>query len=265
MSKLAAHYYGEVEVLESADDIQLIDLVRSLSRDDPYREAAYEHLINRYSALVASCARRYAHTPEQVEELTQAGYLGLLTAITRFDPQVGMSLCAYAWPCISGEIKRHFRDKRWQVHIRRTLQELRIRVVNSEGDLVQQLGRLPTDRELADYLGLTETDVRDARRADQAFHLLSLNASVSAEPDAETLGDLISDDENNIESSLDSETIWSLIERLPEREQRVVSMRFYGNMTQSQIGEKLGVSQMHVSRLLHKALSFMRDQLLGDS
>jgi RNA polymerase sigma-B factor len=250
--------------LAERDDSELLGLIRECDEDDPLRAAAREVIVTRYQSLVRGCAQRYRDSPEPVEDLMQAGYVGLLKAIKNFDPALGQNLAAYAQPCVSGEIKRHFRDKRWQIHVKRSAQELLLQVRRARGDLAQELGRSPTDQELADHLGVSLDDLLDARRADMAFHSHSLDAPRYGEEDPATLADLIGEEDPQVEHTLDMESVLSHWNQLPEREQRILTMRFYGNMTQAQIGEQLGISQMHVSRLLSRALRYLRDCLLGE-
>jgi RNA polymerase sigma-B factor len=208
--------------------------------------------------------QRYRESPEPVEDLMQAGYVGLLKAINNFDPTLGQNLAAYAQPCVSGEIKRHFRDKRWQIHVKRSAQELLLQLRKARVELAQELGRSPRDEELAVHLGVSLDDLLDAQRADLAFHSHSLDAPVYGQEDPATLADLIGQEDPQVEHTLDIESVFAHWNDLPEREQRILSMRFYGNMTQAQIGERLGISQMHVSRLLARALQYLRECLLGD-
>jgi len=246
------------------DDGELIELVHTLPRKSSRRAAACEALVLRYRSLVRSCARRYRDSPEPEEELMQVGYVGLLKAINNFNPDYGGNLAAYAQPCISGEIKRHFRDKRWQVHVKRPLQELLLEVRKARGTLTQDLGHAPSDSELASHLKVSTGDIRDADRADLVFHPHSLDAPVSVEGDATaTLGDLLGAEDPRVEHTVNMEAVSTHWRDLPEREQRILAMRFYGNMTQAEIGERLGVSQMHVSRLLARALNYLRECLLG--
>lgn len=244
------------------DDGELLALLREQPEGDETRAAACEILVSRYESLVRSCVYRYRDTPEMVEDLMQVGYVGLLKAINNFDPAIGGSLAAYAQPCISGEIKRHFRDKRWQVHVKRSAQELLLQVRKARGELAQQLGRSPSDEELAAHLGVTAEDLMDARRADMVFHSHSLDAPVYGEEDPTSLADLLGQDDPRVEHTLDMESVLRHWNDLPEREQHILTMRFYGNMTQAQIGERLGISQMHVSRLLARALGYLRSCLL---
>jgi RNA polymerase sigma-B factor len=244
-------------------DGELVKLVQSLPRDSEERNAACEKLIGRYESLVRACAQRYRHSPESAEELMQVGYVGLLKAINNFDPSFGSNLASYAQPCIAGEIKRHFRDKRWHVHVKRSTQELRLELCRVRAELTQQLSRAPKDDELAEHLGITHDELRDAQRADLAFQASSLDAPRSAGPDPGNLADILGEDDPQLEHTLDMESVWAHWGDLPVREQRLLMMRFYGNMTQAEIGERLGISQMHVSRLLAGALSYLRERMLG--
>src|SRR6185369_7222609 len=153
---------------EAATDAELVSLVHSLPAGSTQRELAFETLIGRYRAMVRSCVRRYQTPPELADELMQAGYLGLLKAITNFDPDVGVSLPAYAQPCISGEIKRYFRDHRSQVRIQRPVQELRQEIRAATDSLTQKLGRVPRAAELAIHLNVSETQITEAQGASRA-------------------------------------------------------------------------------------------------
>ena len=255
--------YPDRASVGGCDDSELTALVQSLPRDNSLREAACAELVRRYDFLVHHTAMRYSNSPEPVEELLQAGYIGLLKAINNFDAARGPGLAAYAYPCVTGEVKRHFRDKRWQVHVRRSAQELRTDMAKTRADLTQQLSRIPTDAEVGEHLGLDTGQLEEAHRAQAAFQAISLDAPMSADPDASTLGDLLASDDTQLETSLGMDAVWAHLPDLPPREQRILAMRFYGNMTQEQIGHELGLSQMHISRLLTHALTYLRSQILG--
>jgi RNA polymerase sigma-B factor len=250
------------EDLDQLGDAELLRTVQSLPRDNALREAACETLVNRYRPLVRSCVLHYKNSTEPYEELMQVGYVGLLKAINNFDPAIGTSLAGYAQPCVSGEIKRHFRDKRWQVHVKRSLQELRLELRNAAAELTSELGRIPTEAELASYLKVSEDDVRDARRADLAFQAASLDSPLITQDGGASLGDLLGDEDPGLEHVLDMQAVWEHWGGLPEREQQLLLMRFYGNMTQAEIGARLGISQMHVSRLLAESLAYLRGHLV---
>jgi RNA polymerase sigma-B factor len=248
--------------LKQRDDTELLGMIRSLPREHPAREAACEVLVNRYRPLVRSCVRRFQNSPEPYEDLLQVGYVGLLKAINNYDPAAGTGLAGYALPCVSGEIKRYFRDKRWQVHVKRSLQELRLSAKNVTAELTQTLGHAPSDAEIADRLNVTEDELREVRRAELAFQSSSLDAPLADDEGRARLADLIGAEDPQLEHVLDMEAVWKSMSGLPAREQQLVLLRFYGNMTQAEIGKHLGISQMHVSRLLADALEYLRGRLM---
>jgi RNA polymerase sigma-B factor len=248
--------------LDELTDAELLTIIQSLPHGDSQRDTACEVLVMRYRPLVRSCVLRYKNSTEPHEELMQVGYVGLLKAINNFDPSLGTSLAGYAQPCVSGEIKRHFRDKRWQVHVKRSLQELRLELRNVASELTNSLGRMPTDAELAQHLNISDEDVRAARQADLAFQAASLDSPVTAQDGSASLGDLLGDDDPQLEHLIDMQAVWAHWTELPDREQQLLLMRFFGNMTQAEIGAQLGISQMHVSRLLAEALSYLREHLV---
>ena len=249
--------------LNSLSDDELLVRFRALPRDSHERAVACEILVQRYERLVRSCVRQYRGSPEPVEDLMQVGYVGLLKAINNFDPTFGSGLSAYAAPCISGEIKRHFRDKRWQVHVRRSAQELLLELRKATEELTHTLGRQPDEHELAERLGCSAEDLLEARQADMVFTSYSLDAPLSDRDDPAQLSDVLGSDDADVEHTIDMEAVSTHWDELPEREQRILVMRFYGNLTQTEIGERLGISQMHVSRLLARALSHLKDRLLA--
>jgi len=247
--------------LKELTDAELLTTIQSMPNGDSLRDAACEVLVTRYRPLVRSCVLRYKNSTEPQEELMQVGYVGLLKAINNFDPSVGASLAGYAQPCVSGEIKRYFRDKRWQVHVKRSLQELRLELRTTAAELTNELGRIPSDAELAQHLSITAADVRAARQADMAFQAASLDSPVTTQDGSARLGDLLGDEDPQLEHVIDMQAVWAHWHELPDREQQLLLMRFYGNMTQAEIGAQLGISQMHVSRLLAEALSYLRGHL----
>ncbi len=248
--------------LAEYDDCDLLRIIKSAPRASERRAAACELLVSRHRNLVRSCVQRYKRSPEPAEDMMQVGYVGLLKAINNFDPDLGGSLAAYAQPCIIGEIKRHFRDKRWQVHVTRSVQERVLEVRDATNELTNQLGHAPAEAELAGHLGISDGDLREARMADLVFRPCSLDAPLADRPDAAMLADVLGEDDPGMEHTLDMQAVATHWQELPEREQQILLLRFYGDLTQAEIGQKLGISQMHVSRLLTRSLDFLRQRLL---
>ena len=253
---------GSRAELKELSDNALLATLRGLPKDSELRAVTCEILVDRYEKLVRSCVRQYRGSPEPTEDLMQVGYVGLLKAINNYDPEVGDSLSAYAQPCVSGEIKRHFRDKRWQIHVRRSAQELLLELRKATEELTQQLGRVPEEAELAERLGVSPDDMQEARQADLVFSTYSLDAPMSDRDDPAMLADMLGEDDPEVAHTIDMEAVNKHWEELPEREQRILVMRFYGNLTQTEIGDRLGISQMHVSRLLARALGHLKSRLL---
>jgi RNA polymerase sigma-B factor len=259
---MTASTIGPPAQAEDQSDQALVRLVQSLPRDSAERDVACEQLVARYQPLVRHCAQRYRQSPESQEELMQVGYVGLLKAINNFNPALGRNLGAYAQPCISGEIKRHFRDKRWHVHVKRSVQELRQEMRQARSELTQRLARSPRADELATHLGVSDADLRDAQQADMVFQAASLDAPLPGGEEAAALADLVGGEDPQLEHALEIESVRTHWDELPARQQKLLVMRFYGNMSQAEIGERLGISQMHVSRLLAAALDYLRGRIV---
>jgi RNA polymerase sigma-B factor len=251
------------ELAELAD-AALLARLRPLRLGSEERAVLCGVLVERYAGLVRACVRAYRDSPVPAEDLMQVGYVGLLKAINNFDPAVGDSLAAYARPCISGEIKRYFRDKRWQVHVGRGVQELRLEMRAADEELTHRLGRAPADAELARRLGVSEEDIGQARRADLVFSAYSLDAPLGDREDPGQLADLLGEPDRAVEHAIDMEAVNAHLDELPEREQRILVLRFWGNLSQAEIGGRLGMSQMHVSRLLSQALTHLRTRLTSE-
>jgi RNA polymerase sigma-B factor len=248
---------------EYPSDLELLTLIHDQPRGSAARADACEILVTRYQSLVRSCARRYQGSPESADELMQVGYVGLMKAINRFDPAAGTSLAPYALACVSGEIKRHFRDRRWQVRVKRSSQELVMELRTATAELAQQLQATPTDEELAAHLRVSMPELDAARSADLGFSAWSLDAPLSDQPEAGSLGELLGAEDPHMEHAVDMAALGAHWNELPERQQRILLLRFYGNMTQAEIGEQIGLSQMHVSRLITQSLAYLRDRMLG--
>jgi RNA polymerase sigma-B factor len=250
-------------VLEGLSDEELLARCRAGADDSPQRTAAREVLVQRYAPMVRACARQYRESPEPLEDLVQVGYVGLLKAVNNYDPAFGSGLRAYAVPCILGEIKRHFRDKRWQVRATRPVQELLLEMRDATEDLTHKLGRQPADAELARRLGVTLGQLSEARQAAEGFTALSLNAPLGDDGATAELGDLLGGEDPAVDQAVSMEAVAQHWDELPARERRILILRFYGNLTQEEIARRLGISQMHVSRLQARALAWLRDRLLG--
>jgi RNA polymerase sigma-B factor len=254
---------GDPALDELADD-ELLARCRGRAPDSPEWSAACELLVRRFTPLVRACVRPYLNSPEPAEDLMQVGFLGLLKAIRNYDPAFGNGLRAYAVPSISGEVKRHFRDKRWQLRVTRPVQELVLEMRGATEELTHRLGRLPTEAELAQRLGVTPDEVREARQAADGMAALSLDAPVANDAgDSAALGDMFGALDDGFERATDMDALEAHWAELPEREQQILLLRFYGNHSQEEVAERLGISQMHVSRLQARALARLRERLTG--
>jgi len=241
---------------------ELFSVLQDAASEDQARETAREDLVHLHLPLVEHCARRFRNRGEPFEDLVQVGTIGLLKSIDRFDVDRGVEFSTYATPTIIGEIKRYFRDKGWAIRVPRRLQELRMQIGSASAELTQSLGRSPTPRELAETIGCTVEDVLDGIESSNAYSTLSLDASDDSEDGAAaTMLDAIGVDDENLEHVEIRESIKPLLDRLDAREKKILLLRFFKNMTQSQIAEEIGVSQMHVSRLLSRTLDQLRTSL----
>jgi RNA polymerase sigma-B factor len=228
------------------------------AKDDPQ---ARERLVELYRPLAEGLSRRYQGYGEAIDDLVQVASIGLLNAIDRFDPARGVSFAAFATPTIVGELKRHFRDRGWAVRVPRRLQENTLKFRRTLGDLTQALGRSPTVAELAAETGLTQEEVLEAGDALLAYSATSIDAPVGEEL---TLADSLPSAENDLEVAEDWADLAPHVARLPERERRILVLRFFRGLTQTEIAEAVGVSQMHVSRLLGRALDALREGLTAE-
>ena len=219
---------------------------------------AREQLIERYMSLVRSLALRYSSRGEQLEDLVQIGAIGLIKAIDRFDLDRDVELTTYATPNIIGEIKRHFRDKGWAVRVPRGLQELNVRLSRLVEQLTVQLGRSPTIADLAKEAGVEEEEVVEALESGRAYSTLSLSAGDDENPD---LLESIGTEEHQYEVSEQRAVLAPGFRVLEERERRILKLRFFDGLTQSQIAQRIGISQMHVSRLIRRSLEQIRDEI----
>lgn len=220
---------------------------------------ARARLIERFLPLARQLARRYEHTDEPLEDLIQVASLGLVKAIDRFDPERGFAFSSFAVPTILGELRRHFRDKTWSVRVPRDLQELSLAVDRAAARLTHDLHRPPTISEIASALDSTDEAVLEAREASGAYRTASLQAPRGAEDDAgETLGDHLGTDEDGFDRAEDRATLARLMGALSPREREILRLRFEEDLTQAEIGERIGVSQMQISRIIRRSLGSLR-------
>jgi RNA polymerase sigma-B factor len=226
---------------------------------------AREQLIEQYMSLVRSLARRYSYRGEPLEDLVQIGAIGLIKAIDRFDLERGVELTTYATPNIIGEIKRHFRDKGWSVRVPRGLQELNVQLSRLVEQLTVQLGRSPTIPELAKGAGVEEELVLEALESGRAYTSLSLSVGGGGgdEDDLDPLESL-GTEEHQYEVSEDRAVLAPGFKVLDERERKILQLRFFEGLTQSQIAQQVGISQMHVSRLIRRSLEKIRETIAED-
>jgi RNA polymerase sigma-B factor len=231
------------------------------SGDPKLREA----LARLHLPLVEYLARRFKDRGEPLDDLIQVGSVGLLKAIDRFDLGRQVEFSTYATPTIVGELKRYFRDKGWAIRVPRRLQELSLRMNKLVAQLTQDLGRSPTVPELAKAAGVSEEEVLEALESGQAYSTTSLDAPTGDGEDTPLRVDRIGEEDVALENLEYFASLAPLIERLPQREREILYLRFFKGMTQSKIAEHVGISQMHVSRLLSRILEFLRQGMEGDA
>ncbi|MCY0946753.1 RNA polymerase sigma factor SigF [Streptomyces sp. H34-S5] len=218
-------------------------------------------LVRMHLPLVEHLARRFRNRGEPLDDLTQVATIGLIKSVDRFDPDRGVEFSTYATPTVVGEIKRHFRDKGWAVRVPRRLQELRLSLTTATAELSQQHGRSPTVHELAERLGISEEEVLEGLESANAYSTLSLDVP-DTDDESPAVADTLGSEDEALEGVEYRESLKPLLEGLPPREKRILLLRFFGNMTQSQIALEVGISQMHVSRLLARTLAQLREKLL---
>jgi RNA polymerase sigma-B factor len=236
----------------------------SLPEGSPERQAIRDQLVETHLPLVEYLARRFRNRGELHDDLVQVATIGLIKSVDRFDLERGVEFSTYATPTIVGEIKRHFRDKGWAIRVPRRLQELKLSLAKATSELSQRNGRSPTVAELAGYLGMSDEDVLEGLESANAYSTVSLDTPESGDSDALAVADTLGVVDESLEGVEYRESLKPLLDQLPPREKRILLLRFFGNMTQSQIAIELGISQMHVSRLLARTLTQLREGLLVD-
>lgn len=241
---------------------ELFVVFRDEDRSAAERDTARDALVHLHLPLVEHCARRFRNRGEPYEDLVQVGTIGLIKSVDRFDTERGVEFSTYATPTIIGEIKRYFRDKGWAIRVPRRLQELRMQISASTAELTQRLGRSPTPRELAEAIGCSVEEIVEGLESSNAYSTLSLDATDDdSDGPGQSMLDAMGVDDEALEHVEIRESVKPLLENLPPREKKILLLRFFKNMTQSQIAEEIGVSQMHVSRLLSRTLEQLRQSL----
>ncbi|WP_078891863.1 RNA polymerase sigma factor SigF [Streptomyces sp. NRRL S-350] len=246
-----------------ARELTKVLLRRLATLEEGTREYSYVRstLVEMNLSLVRFAIRRFNAHREPQEDLLQVGAVGLIKAIDRFDPDLGVEFTTFAMPTVLGEIRRHFRDTTWAVHVPRRLQELRIVLARAQESLSQKLDRAPTVAELADHLDLSQEEVVEGLTAANGHTAGSLDTGTEDDDRPGPLGERLGEDDRDLSLVEDLVALKPLVAALPERDRLILSMRFCEDMTQSQIGARLGLSQMHVSRLLSRTLRHLREGL----
>jgi len=258
---MAAHVEDDVSPMPACAESALIrdalERLQQLDPDDPERLRLRQHVVESHLPLVRVLAQRYRDLGEPLDDLVQVGTIGLIHAVDRFDLARGTGLASYATPNILGEIRRHFRDRAWAVRVPRRLQELQARTSAARADLAQRLGRSPTVAELAQALGLEEEAVLEGLEAQRAYAAVPLERP---EGQAEVDSALVTVD-TALEEVVDRESLRPVLRGLPARDKRILALRYFRGLSQAQIAEELGISQMHVSRLLSRTIGRLQQCL----
>jgi len=252
---------------KSTVDDSAVDLLRELAAvaaDDPRRAVMRERAIKAWMPLGWHLAQRFHGRGEPLDDLVQIATVGLIKAIDRFDPEYGNDFAAYAVPTIVGEIKRHFRDRTWDIRVPRRLQELKLDINEATSTLSQQLGRSPTVADIATYLHRSPDEVLEGLDGARAYSAVSLQTLVGNGEDGTELGDLFGVEDHELALAEFRACLGPALDALGPREQKIVVLRFFGNLTQTQIAERVGISQMHVSRLLTRSLAALRGHLTAE-
>ena len=248
----------------SSEYADVPDMFRELAAMEPegaeFRRQR-DRIVKRCLPLADHIARRFGGRGEARDDLTQVARVGLLNAVIRYDVETGSDFVSFAVPTIMGEVRRHFRDNSWSLKVPRRLKELHVRLGAATAELSQRLGRAPTATELAAELEMDRDDVVEGLIAGSSYNTVSIDSGGGGDEDAPALADSLGDVDLNLDRIENREALRPLLDALPERERTVLMLRFFESMTQTQIAERIGISQMHVSRLLAKSLARLRDQL----
>ncbi|BBY67203.1 RNA polymerase sigma factor SigF [Mycolicibacterium helvum] len=246
---------------EYADVLAMFRLLATLDPDSAAFQRQRDAIIARCLPLADHIARRFANRGEPLEDLVQVARVGLVQAVKRFDVEAGSDFLSFAIPTMMGEVRRYFRDHSWSLKVPRRLKDLTVQLNRGRSELSQTLGRAPTATELAAHLGMDRQEIVDGLVAASAYATQSTDVPVRAEDGQQALSERLGTVDVNIERVLDVETVRPLLAALPERERTVLVLRFFESMTQSQIADQIGVSQMHVSRILTRAIAGIRQRV----
>ncbi|HEX8344321.1 MAG TPA: SigB/SigF/SigG family RNA polymerase sigma factor [Actinoplanes sp.] len=243
--------------------VELLHAMVALPTGHPSRPALRAQAIEAWLPLARHLANRYTGRGEPTDDLIQTATLGLIKAIDRYDPSYGVEFGGFAIPTIVGELKRHFRDRTWSIRVPRRLQELRIAITTANNTLTHTLGRSPTVADIAAHLGVTEEEVLEGLEGARAYNTTSLSTPVT-DDGATELADTLGGDDHEFALTELRMALGPAMAALDERARTILTLRFYGNLTQSEIAERVGISQMHVSRLITRALLQLREHLGHD-
>jgi RNA polymerase sigma-B factor len=231
-----------------------------LPASDPERQRLREQLINGYLPVAEHLARRFAGRGESLEDLVQVATIGLINAVDRFEPDRGANFFSFAIPTITGELRRYFRDHGWSTKVPRRLKDLHLDIRSSQTQLSQHLGRAPRPSEIADQLEIPISEVIEGLQAGEAYRSSSLDEMLGEQATV-TLGEFVGDLDDELEIIEDREALRPLLAQLPPRDRTILALRFFRQLTQTQIAEQVGISQMHVSRVLSQTLAFLRERM----
>jgi RNA polymerase sigma-B factor len=246
---------------EYAEVAEMFRRLKSLDEGSPAFRCQREAIIERGLPLADHIARRYGGRGEPFDDLVQAARIGLVNAVNRFDVDTGAEFLSFAVPTMMGEVRRHFRDYGWAVKVPRRLKELQPQMIRARAELSQRLRRAPNATEIADHLGVDREFIVEATIGGNNYTTTSTDAPLRPSEDHRGVTDSVGEIDSNLDKVLSVETVRPLIAALPERQRTALTLRFFDNLTQSQIAERIGCSQMHVSRLLSKALATLRSHV----
>lgn len=241
--------------------VPLLERYAALEPGDPGRDALRDELVTGYLPVAQHIARRFSNRGEPLDDLVQVATVGLINAVDRFSPERGSDFFSFAVPTISGEVRRHFRDLGWSMRVPRRLKDLHVSINGAVSYLSQDLGRAPKPTEIAEHLGVPVSDVLEGLEASEAYRSSSLDEMLSSEAGSATVGELVGEADAELDRVDFRQALRPVLAELAERERTIVMLRFFGNMTQTQIAEHVGISQMHVSRLLAQTLDRLRTSL----